>query len=197
MTVFFVRNTVIVMPATRRSAGAPRGRTGPARGQSTISFANRVTKSVPKDAKSLATKVDVADRRKPAEAVKVEVKPNLDEQPEHEAGTQEEVEAEEEEEAEQVVLSKSEAELQAEKLSDAHIKRYWEAIEQERKAPRVHQQGLSVNDKVLRYFDVSSQYGVSPSSCPSPLFSLHTHNYTTHILVAVLPNSVICKSNGC
>lgn len=56
---------------------------------------------------------------------------------------------------------KTEAELKAEKITDAQIKSYWKAIEKVRKAPRVHQEDLDLGEKVLRYFDVSSQYGVS------------------------------------
>ena len=73
----------------------------------------------------------------------------------------------------------------ARKVSDAQVKRYWRGKEEERKAPRgesavhflsndlvvslalgrangmrvVHQQGLSLNEKILRHFDLSSQYG--------------------------------------
>ncbi|KAL9116572.1 MAG: hypothetical protein Q9187_006901, partial [Circinaria calcarea] len=54
---------------------------------------------------------------------------------------------------------KSAADERAEKITDAQIKRYWKAKEDERKAPRVHQEGLSVHDKILREFDLSSQYG--------------------------------------
>jgi len=44
-------------------------------------------------------------------------------------------------------------------LTDAEIRRYWEKEEEKRRAPRVHQEGLSVNEKILRHFDLSSQYG--------------------------------------
>lgn len=149
------------MPTTRRSTGATRGRTGPTKGQSTISFANKVTKSVPKDVKDTlvkpsTTKIEVPERTKPVEK-KVEevVEDPVDEQ---EDDDQEEPEIKEE------VPEKSEAEIKAEKLTNSQIDKYWKGIEKERKAPRVHQEGLSVNDKVLRYFDVSSQYGVSVDS---------------------------------
>ncbi|KHO01852.1 DNA polymerase delta subunit 4 [Metarhizium album ARSEF 1941] len=144
------------MPTSRRSTGATRGRTGPARGQSTISFASKVTKSVPKDVKnnlvkSTATKIDVPERTKPVQKqVEKAVEDDADEREEEE---QEDPEPREE------VPDKTEAELKAEKLTDSHIDKYWKDIEKERKAPRVHQEGLSVNDKILRYFDVSSQYG--------------------------------------
>ncbi|KAG5918014.1 hypothetical protein E4U42_007037, partial [Claviceps africana] len=49
--------------------------------------------------------------------------------------------------------------IRAAEVTDAHINEYWKEIEAERKAPRVHQEGLSVHEKVLRCFDVSSQYG--------------------------------------
>lgn len=75
-----------------------------------------------------------------------------------------EVEEPVEEESEPVVEAvpeKSEAELRAEKISDAQINKYWRGLEAERIAPRVHQEDLSLSEKVLRYFDMSSQYGVS------------------------------------
>ncbi len=46
-------------------------------------------------------------------------------------------------------------------LSERTINQYWQAKETERKAPRVHQKGLSVREKVLREFDMSGSYGVS------------------------------------
>lgn len=138
------------MPTTRRSAGAARGRTGPTKGQSTISFTNKVTKAVPKDTKSLVTpsnttKIEVPEKEKPANVHEEE--PPVDNK--------------DEEEQPETVVPISEAEIKARKLTDSHINTYWKGIERERKAPRVHQGGLSVSDRVLRYFDVSSQYGVS------------------------------------
>lgn len=56
---------------------------------------------------------------------------------------------------------KSEIEEKGSRVSDAQVKRYWKSKEDERIAPRVHQRGLSVNEKILRHFDLSSQYGVS------------------------------------
>jgi DNA polymerase delta subunit 4 len=149
------------MPTTRRSTGSVRGRTGAAKGQSTISFAHRVTKNVPKDTKKdilapaikrlEATKEPEEDNAKAEEIIPKEL--GVDE-PETEA----------KEPIVEPEVPKSEAELRAEKITDAQISKYWRAIEAERKAPRVHQQDLTVNEKVLRYFDVSSQYGVCPGS---------------------------------
>lgn len=52
-------------------------------------------------------------------------------------------------------------EQQARKVSDTQIKKYWRQKEQERLAPRLHQEDLGVYEKVLREWDMSNQYGVS------------------------------------
>jgi len=49
-------------------------------------------------------------------------------------------------------------------LSDTKLKAYWAGKEQERKAPRVHQKELTMREKMLREFDLSSRYGVCQSS---------------------------------
>ena len=54
---------------------------------------------------------------------------------------------------------------QARKVPESQIKRYWRLKEQERLAPRVHQEDLTVYEKVLREWDMSGQYGVSLQSC--------------------------------
>jgi len=51
-------------------------------------------------------------------------------------------------------------EQQARKVNDSQIKRYWRQKEQERLAPRVHQEDIGVYEKVLREWDMSGQYGV-------------------------------------
>lgn len=144
------------MPTTRRSTGGAKARTGPTKGQSTLSFHNKVTKNVQNDAKKAivspsAAKVELPSKEEVTqEEVKEEVEPD----------TQEDVNEEEEIE-ELLVPEKSEAELRAEKITDAQIDKYWKSVEKQRIAPRVHQEGVPLNEKVLRYFDVSSQYGVS------------------------------------
>lgn len=52
-------------------------------------------------------------------------------------------------------------EEQARNISDTQIKKYWRQKEQERLAPRVHQEDLTVYEKILREWDLSVQYGVS------------------------------------
>lgn len=113
---------------------------------------------MPKDVKNSIVvpsrqKVD-APAEKELEVEDVIAEPEADEQPEEDEDEEEAVE-------EIVVPEKTEVELKAGKMSDAQIGKYWKSIESERIAPRVHQEGLSLNEKVLRYFDVSSQYGVS------------------------------------
>ncbi|OAA63058.1 DNA polymerase delta subunit [Cordyceps fumosorosea ARSEF 2679] len=143
------------MPTTRRSTGGARARPGPTKGQSTISFSNRVTKPVPKDVKNsiIVPSLQKVDAPAPEEldVDDVTAEPEVEEQPSQEEDDVEEVVA--------AVPEKTDAEIKAEKMSDAQIGKYWRSIEAERKAPRVHQEGLSLNEKVLRYFDVSSQYG--------------------------------------
>lgn len=74
---------------------------------------------------------------------------------------------------------KEDVEVEAEGISAKQLKTYWSEREKERKAPRgrfrkaiirpgtvtdlwaVHQEDLSTNEKILRHFDLSSQYGVS------------------------------------
>lgn len=73
-----------------------------------------------------------------------------------------------------VVVQESAAEREATRVSDAAIERYWAGIEAGRTAKAVHRkhtEGLTTGEKVLRYFDVSSQYGVGfPSiSPPAPV----------------------------
>ena len=51
-------------------------------------------------------------------------------------------------------------EIEAAGVTDAQIRRYWKAREAERRTPRLHQEGLGVEEKILRLWDMSSQYGV-------------------------------------
>ncbi|KAK1672025.1 DNA polymerase delta [Colletotrichum godetiae] len=143
------------MPVTRRSTGGGRARPGPARGQSTISFSNRVSKPVPKDTKKAVALSSAIDRLDVAKPSNKEHKDDVDEIQIEDPATPEAEEVEVKEE----VPQKSEAEVRAEKISDAQINKYWKSIEAQRIAPRVHQGDVSLAERVLRYFDVSSQYG--------------------------------------
>ncbi|KAJ4024341.1 hypothetical protein NW752_002911 [Fusarium irregulare] len=142
------------MPTTRRSA---RNRGATAKGQSTLSFSNKVTKPVPKNAKKSiispsVAKIDPSQLVKQKEAEDIVDKATVE---------PERIEVEEEVKEPEVapLPEKSELELQAQKITDAQIKKYWKSIENQWTTPRLHQKGVSQSEKVLRYFDVSSQYG--------------------------------------
>lgn len=160
------------MPTTRRSTGGARAKAGPGKGQSTISFSSKVTKSVPNDTK----KALLADSFVKTADVSL-AKPVEDEVDEVEEKVEEEVEPEEES-----AVPRTDAELRAEKITSAQLAKYWKKIEGQRKAPRVHQQDVTLGEKILRYFDVSSQYGVSPaprSAAPCLIPSLLTDVQTS------------------
>ncbi|KAJ5811383.1 hypothetical protein N7474_007684 [Penicillium riverlandense] len=53
----------------------------------------------------------------------------------------------------------SEEDKRALKLRKQDLERYWKKEEQNRKVARVHQQGLDLDEQILRHFDLSSQYG--------------------------------------
>ncbi|KIW01913.1 uncharacterized protein PV09_06754 [Verruconis gallopava] len=50
-------------------------------------------------------------------------------------------------------------EVEASKVKEAQIKKYWQEKESLRKAPRVHQDGLSLHEKICREFDTDGRYG--------------------------------------
>jgi DNA polymerase delta subunit 4 len=145
------------MPTTRRSTSG--SKSGAGGKQATLSFHNRVTKSVPKSSKDLVTSTTPTK----ASPLSKQVSPPA-----------EDVEIEEPEETTSEVIeeapAKSQAELRAEKIKHKQIGDYWKKIEKERLSKRVHQNELTLEEKVLRYFDVSNQYGVS--TCPLPVVKL-------------------------
>ncbi|KAI1364929.1 DNA polymerase delta, subunit 4-domain-containing protein [Xylaria arbuscula] len=135
------------MPATRRSSGGGR----PAGKQATLSFNHRVTKSVPKSAKNFAS----TPAKSPLAKHVINIEPDVKDEDEDE---NEKVQVEE---PKQVAPEheKTEAELRADKISDRQISQYWRDIENERRTKRLHQDDLSLAEKILRYWDVSSEYG--------------------------------------
>ncbi|KAL2020538.1 hypothetical protein VTK56DRAFT_8338 [Thermocarpiscus australiensis] len=145
------------MPATRKSS---RSSTGQGK-QATLNFKNKVTKNIKsgKDGKD--------SHKSPSRAKEYVPEPEHREQspstPAEEVPSDHDRKLRQiEEQARPEVQHKSEAELRAEKISDAAIERYWSGIEASRMARAVHKkhtEGLTTGEKVLRYFDVSSQYG--------------------------------------
>ncbi|KAF1990857.1 hypothetical protein K402DRAFT_369858 [Aulographum hederae CBS 113979] len=140
------------MAPKRRSTGNTK------QAQSTLAFHGQSTKvtkptSTPTSSKTKKTKQDpalaesIVRTNLPAVA-----SPDLEEPTTAEIAIidQAEQEAAQEETAE---------EKKARKVTDAQIKKYWKAKESVRNAPRVHQKELSVEEKVLREWDTSGQYG--------------------------------------
>ncbi|KAH9881990.1 hypothetical protein J1614_001161 [Plenodomus biglobosus] len=139
------------MPPKRRSSG-PAAKSS----QSTLAFhgaSNKVTKP---GARTQGAKKGLLSETKPENATKPL---NID--IEHEEPSTTEVaiieQAEEEVEAQQVASTPEED--VARRITDASIKKYWAAKEKQRKAPRVHQQELTLHEKILREFDMSAHFG--------------------------------------
>jgi DNA polymerase delta subunit 4 len=144
------------MPPKRRASG-PTAKSQ----QSTLAFhggANKVTKpgARAQDAKKnalsksapKAIKLEVIDLKTVEETKPTTVEADIIDQVEKEVAAQK-VETAPEDEA-------------AKRITDAAIKKYWTAKEKQRLAPRVHQNDISLHEKILREFDMSAQYGVSP-----------------------------------
>ncbi|KAI9751281.1 MAG: hypothetical protein M4579_006134 [Chaenotheca gracillima] len=160
------------MPPRRQTRSTARGNA-----QSTLSFSNKVTKPnassavKKKDPSSDSVKgaIEVEDVRRSVPvtsdlAIREQATEGELEKPEQDEEDEEEEDDDEDEEEEVDArpvpeFLKSEQESKAQNISDAQVKRYWRERENERKAPRVHQEGLSVHEKILRHFDLSSQYG--------------------------------------
>ncbi|KAF1817532.1 hypothetical protein P152DRAFT_427452 [Eremomyces bilateralis CBS 781.70] len=132
------------MPPKRRAAS---GRT--ASNQSTLTFNGRSSK-VSKPGKSVPGKDAIVKPKSIETPIRIE--PVNEEPTTRENALIEQVVAEAKKE-----LTPEEEE--ANKISEAQIKKYWREKEQARKTPRVHQQELSLNEKILREFDTTSHFG--------------------------------------
>jgi DNA polymerase delta subunit 4 len=140
------------MPPKRRTSG-PATKSQ----QSTLAFhgaSNKVTKAgirAPDAKKNVLSEVATKKESKP-EVVEI-----VDEPTTAEAALIDQIK----EEVEVQQAQSTPEEDEARKMSDAAIKKYWAAKEKERVAPRVHQEDLSLHEKILREFDMSGHYGVS------------------------------------
>lgn len=68
-------------------------------------------------------------------------------------------------ELERVAVQKTPEEEEASKITEAQIKKYWREKESKRMVKRMHQEDVSIHERVLREFDISSHYGVRTSCC--------------------------------
>ncbi|KAL2265327.1 hypothetical protein VTJ83DRAFT_6427 [Remersonia thermophila] len=165
-------------PSTRRSTRASSGHVADGK-QTTLSFKHKVTKPVhhvgkeekavseykpPARAKEYTPDEEPAKKRKKTEKEEEKLEDEVKEEVEDKKEEEDEVEAEEDKNV-PVVKPQTpfgEAEARAAKLDDSDIAKYWKDIEASRRAKEVHKRNtedLSTTEKVLRYFDVSSQYG--------------------------------------
>lgn len=139
------------MPASTRrrtSAGPTAAAKAKPKGQATLAFhghTNKVTKPVAQVGKA---KKELVPTEK-AEVIEIE---------EEEPTTAESSIIEQAETEAKAPLTTEEE--QAQSVSEAQIKKFWLAKEKARLAPRVHQEGLSLHEKVCRDFDVDGRYGV-------------------------------------
>jgi DNA polymerase delta subunit 4 len=136
------------MPPKRRSTGA-----APKATQSTLAFhgaSNKVTKP---GQRAQNAKKNITDQQ----AAKSEVA-DVSTVHDEETAPVETAIVEQPEVAQKAASTPEEDE--AERITDARIKKYWAGKEKARKIPRVHQDGLSLQEKILREFDMSAQYGV-------------------------------------
>lgn len=145
------------MPTTsskrRRVSGPANTVTKPSpAAQSTLSFGSRITKpSARADAKAKSAEA----AKKAAASLPEETKPAPAVADIHIEDVAQQVKPPEE-----TAEEESAEDAAARAVTTTQIGRYWAAKERARKAPRVHQEGLSVGEKVLREFDMESRFGV-------------------------------------
>jgi DNA polymerase delta subunit 4 len=156
------------MPASKRrtSGGPTTASKSKSKSQSTIAFhgkSNKVTKpstgltsNKTKKDPGLLDSISQTD-------LSAEADPDLKEPTTAEVSIAEQAEAE----AQAPVTPEEE---EASQVKEAQIKKYWREKENLRKAPRVHQEGLSLHEKVCREFDTNGRYGV----CILASFSIET-----------------------
>lgn len=152
------------MPTTRKSARGGAARRGAIGKQSTLPFSNRVSKAgaVKATAKDKDVELDSSiPIPPPIKKARLEESERIEQRVEEQVEGQSQIEEAGEQSQIEEAVTKTPAEVRAERISDAQIRRYWKGVEEARIAKRVHQEDLGLGEKVLRYFDISSQYGVS------------------------------------
>ncbi|EAU37329.1 conserved hypothetical protein [Aspergillus terreus NIH2624] len=149
------------MPPARRRGGNTAARSQ----QSTLSFGgqSRVTKS----SAAPPSQSKKAKDLEPAVAA-LSKKPSLESVSEPEQSPVTPTEPSQPHVAELAVRHQAQAEIQeplsaedqrAKRLTEKDLQRYWKNEESKRRSPSVHHEHLSLDEKILRHFDLSSQYG--------------------------------------
>ncbi|KAF2143743.1 uncharacterized protein K452DRAFT_357368 [Aplosporella prunicola CBS 121167] len=141
------------MPPKRPAPGSQAGKSQ----QSTLAFhgaANKVTKprSTPAGKGNKSKQDPILSEPVTQTNLKVEADPELSEPTTSELAITQQAQKE-------AAKEPTKEEQEASRVTIAQIKKYWKAKEALRKAPRVHQEDLTLQEKVLREFDTSGQYG--------------------------------------
>lgn len=143
--------------ARGRKSGPTSRQSRPSSHQSTLAFhgqSNKVTKSSGL-APSNKTKKDPALLEPEASLpVKAPVEADIEEPTTHEVSIIEQAQTEA-----AAPLTPEEEEALA--VSESRIQKYWREKENERKAPRVHQEDVPLHEKVCRDWDTDTRFGVS------------------------------------
>jgi len=140
------------MAPKRRSAGTATSRQG------TIAFHGRSNKVTKRSAVAPSKKTPKDSLHKEA-VVPTDVKVEPPSSPEADANTTEAAVIEQA--RTEAAAPVTAAEEEASNISDTQIKKYWQQKEQERKAPRVHQEDVPLFERVCREWDTDGRYGVS------------------------------------
>ncbi|KAB8079332.1 DNA polymerase delta, subunit 4-domain-containing protein [Aspergillus leporis] len=142
------------MPPTRRRGGATAARPN----QATLSFGSK--SRVTKPSRSTQTQ-----KTKDLEPITASF-PDKSVEPEQATVTS--AEPSQPHVAELAVRQQAQAEIQqplseederAIKITERDLQQYWRKEEGKRRGPRVHQEDLTMHEKILRHFDLSSQFG--------------------------------------
>ncbi|RDH36703.1 DNA polymerase delta, subunit 4-domain-containing protein [Aspergillus welwitschiae] len=156
------------MPPSRRRGG----NTAATRSnQATLSFGSksRVTKpsAAPSTRSQKAKDLDLIDTTRSSNTTRSST-PSVEDVPEAEQASVTPTEPSQPHVAELAVRKQAQTEIQqprseedakAEKITERQLQQYWKKEEAKRQGPRVHQEGLELREKILRNFDLSSQYG--------------------------------------
>lgn len=147
------------MPASKRrvSGGPTAAAKSKAKSQSTLAFHGKSNK-VTKPGSSLPS--HKTKKEQPVQTDDEPIDLTVEELKEEEETTTADLSIAEQAQAEAKAPLAPEDE-EAGKIKEAQIKKYWREKEASRKAPRVHQEDLSLHEKVCREFDTDGRYGVS------------------------------------
>ncbi|PYH42322.1 putative DNA polymerase delta subunit 4 [Aspergillus saccharolyticus JOP 1030-1] len=148
-------------PARRRGGNTAASRSG----QSTLSFGSK--SRVTKPSAAPATRSQKAKDLEPV-VTSLPEKQSIHSASEPEESRESSTQPEQPHVAELAVRQQAQAEIEqpvseedkrASKITERELTNYWKQEEAKMRGPRVHQDDLTTHEKILRHFDLSSQYG--------------------------------------